>query len=462
MYDNLLTQNLTKHTSLNLDDYAIVDSGTTAHMLTPHTKCINKTKCSGIPIRMPNNTYTQSSHSANLDIPSLPEDATRGHVVPAFQDYSLFSIAQLTRLGYQVFFGENVRIMKNGIVIHDGHFDETSGLFWIRITKPPQITPIKNTLYVANAYTQDFERCTKKELATFYHRCLNCPVKSTFLTAIRKNHFLGWPGLTVELIQKYLENQPNTTQGHMRHTFQGIKTTKTPEEYKIPHHKKSKHMYVRCIEATGKVYSDQTGHFPVISTRGYKYILIFYDVDSNCIISRPLRTKTGKELLENIKEILHLLIARGYHPTLYRLDNEISENTKLNLLMMGINFQLVPPKCHRRNAAERAIQTYKSHLISTLCTVDPRFPLGLWCRLLPTIDLTLNLLRTSNLHPQLSAHAALFGNFNYNATPLIPLGTRARIYETPFFQKNLEFSCIGWLVRWSEFGTLPLPQNLRE
>ena len=104
----------------------------------------------------------------------------------------------------------------------------------------------------------------------------------------------------------------------MRHVFKDICSTKQhDEEYKIPNHKRSKQLYVKSINTTGKVYSDQTGHFPVTSTRGYKYILIFYDVDSNAIISRPLNIKKGKELLDNIKEILQLLIARGYHPTLY-------------------------------------------------------------------------------------------------------------------------------------------------
>ena len=81
----------------------------------------------------------------------------------------------------------------------------------------------------------------------------------------------------------------------MRNVNQGVRSTKElDDQYLIPNHKRIKHLYVRCIDTTGKVYSDQTGHFPVISTRGYKYILIFYDVDSNAIIHRPLKSKEGK------------------------------------------------------------------------------------------------------------------------------------------------------------------------
>jgi hypothetical protein len=43
---------------------------------------------------------------------------------------------------------------------------------------------------------------------------------------------------------------------------------------------------------------------------------------------------------------------------------------------------LVPPHCHRRNAAERAIRTFKEHFVAGLSSVDPSFPMHLWDRLL--------------------------------------------------------------------------------
>jgi hypothetical protein len=38
---------------------------------------------------------------------------------------------------------------------------------------------------------------------------------------------------------------------------------------------------------------------------------------------------------------------------------------------------LVPPHCHRRNAAERAIRTFKKHFVARLSSVDPSFPMHL-------------------------------------------------------------------------------------
>ena len=70
--------------------------------------------------------------------------------------------------------------------------------------------------------------------------------------------------------------------------------------------------------------------------------------------------------------------------------------------------QLVPPKTLRRNA-ERAIQTYKNHLKTSLAIVDPNFSIREWDRLLVQSELTLNLLRSARINPKLSAWAYLFG-----------------------------------------------------
>ena len=46
-----------------------------------------------------------------------------------------------------------------------------------------------------------------------------------------------------------------------------------------------------------------------------------------------------------------------------------------------IKFQLVPPHIHIRNAAERAIDTWKNHFIAGLSSVHAEFPLLEWDRL---------------------------------------------------------------------------------
>ena len=67
---------------------------------------------------------------------------------------------------------------------------------------------------------------------------------------------------------------------------------------------------------------------------------------------------------------------------------------------------------HRRNVAERAIQTFKDHFIAGLASVDPQFPMHEWNRLLPQAIITLNLLRNARVNPKLSSYAYIFLGFS--------------------------------------------------
>jgi hypothetical protein len=44
-------------------------------------------------------------------------------------------------------------------------------------------------------------------------------------------------------------------------------------------------VYAATIDA-GQIYTDQTGRFPVVSSKGNKYIMILYDYDSNAIFGK--------------------------------------------------------------------------------------------------------------------------------------------------------------------------------
>ena len=57
-------------------------------------------------------------------------------------------------------------------------------------------------------------------------------------------------------------------------------------------------VFAAILTETGlqKSHSDQTGKFPVQSLRGYNYMVILYDYDSNIILSKPLKTCQASEL----------------------------------------------------------------------------------------------------------------------------------------------------------------------
>ena len=52
-----------------------------------------------------------------------------------------------------------------------------------------------------------------------------------------------------------------------------------------------------------------------------------------------------------------------------------------------------------------------------------------WDRLLPQAEITLNLLQTSRVNPALSSYAYVFGNYDFNKTPLAPPGTKVLIHK---------------------------------
>jgi hypothetical protein len=82
-------------------------------------------------------------------------------------------------------------------------------------------------------------------------------------------------------------------------------------------------------------YSDQTGCFPTQSSRGYQYIFILHEYDSNAILSMPLKTRKAIHITTTWTELHFKLQDNGLAPTLHILDNnaptssckKLSQNT---------------------------------------------------------------------------------------------------------------------------------------
>merc|ERR1719148_127834 len=123
-----------------------------------------------------------------------------------------------------------------------------------------------------------------------------------------------------------------------------------------------------------KFYSDQTGRFPKTSFSGNKYIMVMVEVDSNVILVEPMKSKHDDEMQRAYKHLILRLKRAGVKPKKHVMDNEVSESMK-NLIRDEYNMELelVPPGCHRRNAAEVAIRNFKSHFLSILAGTDPDF-----------------------------------------------------------------------------------------
>ena len=131
------------------------------------------------------------------------------------------------------------------------------------------------------------------------------------------------------------------------------------------------------MELPHLICTDQTGRFPIQSKSGSNYLMVLCDYDANAILAEPIPNRKSPTLQQAFKRLFEQISLKNYAPTIIRLDNEISKEHLALLEQQGLKVQLVPPHNHRQNLAERAIQTYKNHLIAGLSGADPSFPLSL-------------------------------------------------------------------------------------
>jgi hypothetical protein len=90
-----------------------------------------------------------------------------------------------------------------------------------------------------------------------------------------------------------------------------------------------------------------------------------------------VKSRSASEWVKSYDTVHQELTVKGFKPKLQTLDNEASAALKKFFTVNDIAYQLVPPHCHQRNAAERAIRTFKEHFVAGLSSVDSAFPLHL-------------------------------------------------------------------------------------
>jgi hypothetical protein len=158
-------------------------------------------------------------------------------------------------------------------------------------------------------------------------------------------------------------------------------------------------VYAMVIDQ-GQLYTDLTGIFTVRSSKVNWYVMICYYYDFNYVKAVPMKSSSASEWLKSYGHIHQELTPRGFKPKIQTLDNDASSALKIFFFTENdVQYQLVPPHRHRRNAAEQAIRTFKENFVSGLASVGPDFPLHLWNCILPQAEMKLNLLRKSRRHP---------------------------------------------------------------
>ena len=423
-----------------LEHFAIADTGSSGHYFNPSTYCLNKHPNSAGPtITLPNGELLHPTHSSHLAFPpTFTPQSTMAHIYPSLQ-HPLISIGQLcdddkiaifTKSNCYILHATDIQTIPNlaNKSLVTGIRDPNTKL-WNINTNQTTGQQLSNNVY---------HHRKLQDIITFHHQSLFSPVKSTWLKAISNGNFSSWPSLTEANVQKYLQPSTSTSKGHIKQIRQHIRSTKaSPNKHNVdmtetrinPSNSRTNLVFAKPINLTGLICSDQTGRFPVTSNRGNKYIMVILDYDSNAIITRPLPSRSQTHLLQAFASVNNYLISIGRQPKFVRIDNEAPTILRQYMTTSNIKYQIVPPHNHRRNYAEKAINSFKDHFIAGLTNLNKSFPLKLWCRLLPHAEDSLNLLRQSRIHPHLSSYADLNGAFDYNATTLLPPGTKLIIHE---------------------------------
>ena len=440
--------------------------------------------------RLPTGGTTTSTHQAELLLP-VRAPANVVDVVPTLEQ-TLISGSKFADAGYtavydehEVNFYEANKVKIDAESVLQGYRCSRTGLWRVplqdhilnentdtllldaeggeqslnRMYEVPTSKQIRDHLSASEARDPDsinnvYELPSMEQSVRYLHGAAGFPTKATWLKAIRCGNYDTWPLINVTNVNKHFPESEETQQGHMRNQRQGVRSTKTkvtaPTTTPETPAPTDNDVFVKVYDTQNTIFTDQTGKFPHLSSRGNRYQMILYHVASNSIWVEAMKNRTEGEIIQARERALYRMKLCGITPERQVLDNEASAAYKEAITDSGMTYQLVPPDDHRRNVAEKAIQTWKDHFIAALSGTADDFPLHLWCQVIPQMEKQLCLLRQTNINPKISTYAHLYGPHNYNAVPFVPIGMQALVHDKPQRRKSFAQHCTkGWVIETS-------------
>ncbi len=354
---------------------ASLDSGADNHCISEEDKkrlCLPILRKSSRRVGVANGGTSKGVNVTKLPFNQLSDTAVRADTFNDFPD-SLISVGQLaddktisifSKEGVSVHKEEDVLITVQNEPILIGVRDE-QGRYRIPLQqykgqwKPRQASKkARQTLRKANSV---YDLPSTEQAIKWMHAVCGYPVKTTWLKAIKAGNFIGWPLLTVKNVTKYYPETTETPKGHLNQTRKNVRSTK-PKPFKTTtstqlQGKKIQDVHTQVYEVRETVFTDQTGQFPTQSRSGNRYIMVMVDIDSSGILVEPLKSRKDAELHRAYTSLMTRLNRAGIFPKKHVLDNEISQSMKDYVRdKYNMTLELVPPGCHRRNAAEVAIR----------------------------------------------------------------------------------------------------------
>ena len=202
------------------------DSGASGHYVKETDKAIVSTiqpSLSPSIVNVPTGDTITSTEEGSLPIPQLSKTATKARIFPALKNLSLLSIGQLCDEDCLALFSKyHLIITKNNEIILQGIRNPSNGLWDVPFTTDiPYTTSYESVNAIIN------KNQTKKQLATFLHKCMFSPTIRTLMKAIKNGNLITFPGIDEINFLKHLPKSMATTFGHLDQEQQGLQSTKS-------------------------------------------------------------------------------------------------------------------------------------------------------------------------------------------------------------------------------------------
>jgi hypothetical protein len=379
----------------------------------------------------------KSTHTATVILP-LNKKASYGKILPGMSgDEALLSVGKIADGGYELLFtSDECLVFKKGTLEYDNSMAEMTATRKTDDDLYEYEHYVKDKALTLKRYQHRISHGSNAETVAYWSAVFGNPTDSTFYNAIKNHKDISIPGLTATMIIKNLPQSTETDAGHMRVKPSNIDSTKKLQNKRF-------RVYAIDTKRFFDAYSDLCGRFPIQSFDGNEYILVFVHF-TGYIAIRALKNRSATTQAAAYNDILQVFKDRSMLPQTYMMDNEISPQVRAVLKSFTIDeckiqntyktqlINLATPDNKRANRAERIMDIIKPHIISTIAGCDHDFPMKTWDKLLPQIEITVNLLlRSSHVDPQLSCYGAIFGAYDFMNHPMAPAGVKVMKYRHP-------------------------------
>jgi hypothetical protein len=171
-------------------------------------------------------------------------------------------------------------------------------------------------------------------LFSFYYAHLGFPVKQTWQDAIKSGNCDTFDGLTYSNMARYCPNVNKTLLQHLaqHQQCQNVRSTKPkwptplslpalPTAAPICMDVPSNQVFIK-VYPLSRLYTDDTGCFPIRACLGNQYIMIAFHANGNLILQQAFKSKSDRHQIAAYNAIMTCLAARGLLVDLQILKNK--------------------------------------------------------------------------------------------------------------------------------------------